>query len=176
MSPLVALVYQVHIRSVILFKLKKYANMKFVDRIQKRKIGLDDPPSSWNGMRSSMHIERFRILNERLRRYKRTPSMRTCSVRSKQISVTSNRMQENRERLLFQFLSYKPEVWEMAHRPIIGKVTKFKNGMWFIHLPTNAASSLHTLNCGTTLIRISSRITDSQVTLSLNQIQGKRYF
>ena len=31
MSPLVALVDQVHIRSVILFKLKKYANMGFVD-------------------------------------------------------------------------------------------------------------------------------------------------
>ena len=145
-------------------------------RSEKSALMTHHPVETGWSTRSSMPIERFRILDERFRRYKRTTSMRTCSVRSKQISVTSNRMQENRERLLFQFLSYKPEVWEMAHRPIIGKVTKFKNGMWFIHLPTNAASSLHTLNCGTTLIRISSRITDSQVTLSLNQIQGKRYF
>jgi len=54
--------------------------------------------------------------------------------------------------------------------------TDLKNGIWFIHLSTNAARSVHTVQCGPTSLQLSSSMTDSQVTLSLNEIQGERYF
>jgi hypothetical protein len=54
--------------------------------------------------------------------------------------------------------------------------TDLKNGIWFIHLSTNAARSVHTVQCGPTSLQLSSSITDSQVTLSLNDMQGRRTY
>jgi hypothetical protein len=53
-------------------------------------------------------------------------------------------------------------------------VTELKNGMWFVHFSTDGAGSEQTVQCGSTSLQLSSSMTDSQVTLSLNEIQGKR--
>ena len=67
------------------------------------------------------------------------------------------------------------EVEEFAH-PVTAAATELKNGMWFIHLSTNAASSVHTVHCGPTSLELSSSIVNSQVTLILSEMQGKRFF